>query len=93
MQNKYPNELFVYRRRMNLSQKQVAVLLGRRDTTMLSRYETGRSLPPLITALRLEIIYRVPVAFLYLKWYVALRQQIRDLEAVHVVQSQQGVLF
>ena len=30
------------------------------DTSMISHYERGQSLPPLLTALRLEIIYRVP---------------------------------
>jgi transcriptional regulator with XRE-family HTH domain len=59
------NDLVLYRRRMGFSQKQVARLLGQRDTSMVSHYEHGRALPPLAVALGLEIIYRVPVAFLF----------------------------
>lgn len=80
-QNKYPNELVLCRKRRALSQKRVASLLGQRDTSMLSRYENGRSLPPLPTALRLEIIYRAPVAYLYPGLYKELREQIRHQEA------------
>jgi transcriptional regulator with XRE-family HTH domain len=74
------NHLLLYRKRQKLSQKAVAVLLGRRNSTMLSRYENGKSLPPLSTALRLEIIYRVPVAFLFPRMYDDLRIRIRDKE-------------
>ena len=76
-----PNQLVVYRKRMRFGQKQVAKLLGHKDTSMLSRYERGHSLPPLETALRLEIIYRVPVAFLYQAAYRELKDKIRRLEA------------
>ena len=65
---------------MRFSQKHVARLLEHPDPSMLSRYETGHSLPPLATVLRLEIIYRVPVAFLYPKIYEELRSKIRKME-------------
>ncbi len=66
---------------MNLSQRTVAELLGFSDTTMLSRYEHGRALPSLTAALRLEIIYRMPVAFLFPVLYDHLREDIRAREA------------
>lgn len=78
--HQHQNELLLYRRRMGFSQKQVARLLGQRDTSMLSRYEHGHSLPPLVIALELEIIYRAPVAFLYLRLYRRLKEQIRSME-------------
>ncbi len=65
---------------MGFSQKQVALLLGHRNIAMLSRYERGRALPPLLTALRLEITYRAPVAFLFLELYRQLREEIRAQE-------------
>jgi len=74
------NNLVLYRRRMGFSQKQVARLLGHRDATMISHYEHGRSLPPLRIALGLEIIYRVPVAFLFPGLYGEFRHQIRQQE-------------
>ncbi len=78
--NTKQNNLLLYRRRMGFSQKHVAFLLGHSDTAMLSRYEAGSSSPPLMTALRLEIIYRVPLAFLYGPIFDALREQIRKQE-------------
>ena len=77
---RYQNELIVYRRRMRFSQKQAAAVLGHKGTSMLSRYESGRSLPPLLTALRLEILYRIPVAFLYSKIYRRLKDEVRNAE-------------
>ncbi len=47
---------------------------------MVSHYEHGRALPPLTTALSLELIYRVPVAFLFPDLYEGLRTQIRAQE-------------
>jgi len=74
------NNLVLYRRRMGFTQKQVARLLGHRDATMISHYEHGRALPPLLMALSLEIIYRVPVAFLFPELYNQLKQQVRKHE-------------
>ncbi len=65
---------------MRYSQKQVAALLDQQGTSMLSRYESGRSLPPLLTALRLEILYRIPVAFLYAGIYRGLKKEMRSRE-------------
>jgi transcriptional regulator with XRE-family HTH domain len=75
------NNLVLYRRRMGFTQKQVARLLGHRDTSMISHYEHNRALPPLIVALRLEIIYRVPVAFLFPAMYNEMKLRIRELES------------
>lgn len=65
---------------MQFSQKQVAFLLEHRDTSLLSRYEKEHLLPPLVVALRLEIIYRTPVAFLFGGLYEGLRTEIRNKE-------------
>ena len=65
---------------MGFTQKQIARLLGHRDTSMVSHYEHGRALPPLTAALGLEIIYRVPVAFLFPAMYHELKQRIRQQE-------------
>jgi transcriptional regulator with XRE-family HTH domain len=75
-----PNDLVLYRKRMGFSQKRVARLLGHRDTSMISHYEHNRALPPLAVALGLEIIYRVPVAFLFPGMYNELKRTIRDKE-------------
>jgi transcriptional regulator with XRE-family HTH domain len=87
-----PNDLVLYRRRMGFSQKQVARLLGQRDTSMISHYEHGRALPPLAVALRLEIIYRTPVAFLFPAMYDHLKRTIRTQEEALGGESQQLLL-
>src|SRR5258708_33156657 len=74
------NRLLIYRRRMGFSQRQVARLLGLKGTSMLSRYEHSRSLPPLPTAFCLGIILRVPVEFLFPGLYESLRNRIRSDE-------------
>lgn len=90
--NTHRNTLLLYRRRMGFSQKHVARLLGHPNTQMLSHYERGNFLPPLLTALRLEIIYRVPVAFLYGRVYDAMREEIRRDEE-KLAAPTQAVLF
>jgi len=47
---------------MGFTQKYVCAAVGASDTSMVSHYEHSRVLPPLMTALSLEIIYRAPVA-------------------------------
>jgi transcriptional regulator with XRE-family HTH domain len=65
---------------MGFSQSQVARLLGQTDTSMVSHYEHGRALPPLPIALALEIVYRVPVAFLFPDMYDRIKGRIRQEE-------------
>ena len=65
---------------MGFSQKHVARLLGQPDSSMVSHYEHGRAFPPLHVALSLEIIYRVPVAFLFPGIYDGLKCRIRQQE-------------
>jgi transcriptional regulator with XRE-family HTH domain len=89
--HKHKNALLLYRKRMGFSQKYVARLLGHKTTQMLSGYERGHCIPSLATALRLEIIYRVPVAFLYGRTYDAMREQIREKEERFAPRTQQAL--
>ena len=85
------NTLILYRKRMGFSQKYVAQLLGLKDTATLCHYERGHLMPPLMVALGLEIIFRVPVAFLFPRLYEELRAEIRKAE--EIAASGQGMLF
>jgi len=78
---------------MGFTQKRVARLLGQRDTSMISHYEHNRALPPLAVALTLEIIYRVPVAFLFPAMYDEIKQSIRQHEERLSVSHQQRLPF
>jgi len=74
------NSLWTYRKKMGFSQKRTASFMGIKRTNDLSRYEHGVKLPNLINALKLEIIYRTPVAFLFGELYEQLREEIREKE-------------
>jgi len=86
------NQLDIYRRRMKFSQRQVAHLLGHKDNSAWSNYERGERLPSLVNALRLGIILRVPVEFLFYALHDDLRNQIRD-EEDRLAQPKQQPLF
>lgn len=75
-----PNRLWKYRRRIGFTQHQVAALVGYVSRTDISHFEAGRKLPSLLMALRLEIVYRVPVAFLYPDLYGRLKAALRAKE-------------
>jgi DNA-binding XRE family transcriptional regulator len=86
---KKKNSLILYRRRMGFSQRTVSRLLGHKDATLLCSYERGRMLPPLIAALGLGVILRVPVEFLFPGLYDDLKINIRQQEE-HLRSTQQA---
>jgi len=87
------NQIVIYRRRMGFTQEHVAHLMGFQSATMLSRYEHGRSLPPLPRALALGAILRVPVEFLFPALYEGLRKAIRTAEEQFSGPIQQRLVF
>jgi transcriptional regulator with XRE-family HTH domain len=70
------NNLWIARRRMRISQKYVARLLGHASTTMLSKYECGQRTPPLVIAIKLAVIYRTAVEELFPRLYRELKTEI-----------------
>lgn len=86
------NQIEHYRRRMRLKPRQVAHLLGHKDSSIFSRLERSKQLPSLMNAFRLSIILRVPVEFLFAALYDNLRQHIRT-EEERIAQPAQSVLF
>lgn len=74
------NSLWEARQRMGFSQERASRALGFKKTDVLSRYENGMRIPGLVNALKLEIIYRIPVAFLYRDLYRQLKEEIRERE-------------
>jgi transcriptional regulator with XRE-family HTH domain len=87
------NRLASFRRKRGYSQRRVARLLGHKSHGALSSYENGRVLPTLATALRLEIVLRTPVAFLFPTMYEKFRAEIREQEERLVGHGQQQDLF
>jgi transcriptional regulator with XRE-family HTH domain len=72
--HKLPNYLRLYRKRLGLSQREVAFLIGGGDISKPSRYEHFSQMPELRTALALAVIFRVSVSELFLGEY----QQIEN---------------
>lgn len=77
---------------MRFRASHVAHLLGHQDASTLSDYERGERLPSLVNALRLGIILRVPVEFLFPHLYDQMRDQIRA-EEDRLSRPQQTQLF
>jgi len=65
---------------MGYGQSTVAHLLGHKSHASLSLYEHGHTLPTLTIALRLEVILRTPIAFLFPGLYDDLKKEIRAEE-------------
>jgi hypothetical protein len=74
--NKEITYIFNMRRNRRFLQKHLALLVGHRYTYMVSKYEHGVSLPPLETALILEIALGVRLADLYPALYQRLIRQV-----------------
>lgn len=74
------NRLWKYRKRMGFTQWQAAKILGHISYKRIGDYERGRRRPGLVTALKLEIVYRVPVAFLFPDLYARLKATLRQRE-------------
>ncbi len=72
------NNIRQYRKRVGLEQKQVAFLLNQTSTNGISRYEIGAIRPNLETALKLEVIYQVPVRLIYHKLFEHCQAEITE---------------
>jgi transcriptional regulator with XRE-family HTH domain len=59
------NYLRAYRRRLGLSQDDVAFLCGARNGAQVSRYECGKRRPTLENLLACEAIFQIPVRELF----------------------------
>jgi DNA-binding XRE family transcriptional regulator len=71
-----PNHIYSLRRNRGYLQKQLATLLGHRYTQMVSQYENGASLPPLETALLLEIALGAKLSEIYVGLYQDLQLHV-----------------
>src|SRR5436305_15068855 len=75
------NRLWIARKRAGYPLKWVAQLLDKRSLASVSEYESGRKLPSLATALRLEILYRMPLSELFPDLYASLAAEVRSVRA------------
>ena len=81
IKRRYPNNLYALRRIKGFRQKTMALLLGQKDTDMVSCYERGAALPPLSTAVKLTLILGAELTELYPHLHQELEKEIRALAA------------
>lgn len=90
------NRLAIVRRRKLLSQKQISTLLGKKNNDLVSRYERGVQVPTLKNALKLALIYNIPIRVMLDKYYEECRKEIageqtQDLAAYQPPVNRSGV--
>jgi transcriptional regulator with XRE-family HTH domain len=78
--SRFPNRLKKYRRLFGLSQKDVAAKLGLSDTSTLSRWEKGVSMPNLLHLFRLSRLYRTMPTELYSDLWQTISKEIAAME-------------
>ena len=65
---------------MGFTQAQAAAIIGNVSERHIGHWEAGRKLPGLMTALKLELVYRVPIAFLFTELHARLKAELRTRE-------------
>jgi transcriptional regulator with XRE-family HTH domain len=68
--------LALRRKRLGYEQKQIAVLLGHKPTYQISRYETGQRIPSLKEAMKLSILYGLPLRALFKDYFRRCREEL-----------------
>jgi len=75
-----PNSLRKYRRASGLTQKKVARILGVKNTSLISRWESGFCLPKLLSVFKLAILYRTMPDALYTRLRRSLQEEVLKAE-------------
>lgn len=82
-----PNRLRKYRRISGFSQKQVAKMLGLKNSSQISRWENGMRFPSLKNLLRLSILYWTLPEALYIDHVRELRKEIKEREERYLLKK------
>ena len=75
LQEHYPNGLCFARKKLGLSQKQMATLIGQ-HRGMISAYERGHLMPSLASACLFELLFKIPLADLFPAFYKELGKEL-----------------
>src|SRR5258706_15431017 len=85
---RFPNKLKKFRRLFCLTQKEVARLLGLKDTSPISRWEKGISLPSLLHLFGLSRIYKTMPSEMYVDLWQSISKEISVKENSLLAQSE-----
>jgi transcriptional regulator with XRE-family HTH domain len=72
------NQIRLYRRKRNLTLRQVSGLVGLSSPSHLSHWEKGRKLPKLHNALKLSAIIGCPIEILFIDLFNSIRAEIHQ---------------
>ena len=76
--NRLQHYLRTHRRRHGFTQSEIALLLGASSDTKVSRYESFRRNPGVITVFAYEIIFNRPARELFAGTYDAVRRDVHE---------------
>ena len=68
--------LALRRKRLGYEQKQIAALLGHKNTYQISRYETGQRIPSFKEAIKLSMLYGLPVHVLFQRYFRCCQEEL-----------------
>lgn len=77
---RFHNYLRRFRRERGLTQRQVAIIMGLNNSTVVSRWEKGSVLPETQSVLKMAILYRSSVDVIYSDLRDSLTDEIRERE-------------
>ncbi len=77
MEGSLSNYIAIHRRRAGISQRELGKLIGYRKTTIY-RHEHVRALPPLLVALRYEVLFLTPVGVLFAGMREAIEGEVEE---------------
>mgnify|MGYP005847750531 CR=1 FL=1 len=72
----FPNNLRKHRKGMNLSQRDVANVLGFKNASLISRWERGITLPSGILLFKLSALYGRQIEELFIDHYRAIKEEV-----------------
>jgi transcriptional regulator with XRE-family HTH domain len=76
MPNINTSSLALRRKRLGYEQKQIALLLGHKTIYQISRYETGQRTPGLKEAVKLSMLYGIPIGALFSRYFSRCREEV-----------------
>ena len=79
---RYHNQLRRFRRERCLTQKEVAEIMGLRNSAMISRWEKGTVLPETVNALKMAALYRSSVDVIYRDLRLSVMEKLIQRENV-----------
>lgn len=75
---RFDNYIRMYRKQADLSQDELAFLLGWKSGTGISRFERGRREPPLETLLAMEVVFGVPIRELFAGRFQQVEESVKE---------------